>query len=310
MIELQTLAPGEKITVPGAYRDVPIATYHSGHLCDGPSISSSGLRTIFAESPAHYWVNSPLNPRRADQKEKDHFSLGRAAHHLLLGEADFAKHFVVRPEKWDSWRTNDAKTWREFQVGKGMTVLEPKHLELIEGMRDGLAENPLVRSGILNGHVEVTLATKDEETGIWLLARPDVIPADSGLFSDLKTAVSVDSDALWKSVSEYRYDMQGALVRRCAREAAGVEMEAFALVWAEKAPPFCTEVTELTLGEIEAAEDDNQVALRTFARCMETGRWPGPGGTQNDAVPVGLTDWARKRAERRRAFLQQELAAA
>jgi hypothetical protein len=37
---------GGKITKPGVYVGVPIGFYH-GHPCEGPSRSSSGLRTIW-----------------------------------------------------------------------------------------------------------------------------------------------------------------------------------------------------------------------------------------------------------------------
>ncbi len=107
--------PGVKITVPGCYAGVPINVYHGADLCFGRSISSSGLRKIIGESPAHYWCESPYNPNRVEQKETDALALGRAAHHLLLGEDDFNTHYIVRPDKFDSWRTTAAKEWKAEQ---------------------------------------------------------------------------------------------------------------------------------------------------------------------------------------------------
>jgi hypothetical protein len=45
------------------------------------------------------------------------------------------------------------------------------------------------------------------------------------------------------------------------------------------------------------------------AKCLKTGTWPGPGGTQSDAAPIFLPKWARERNARRRQFLEQEIAA-
>lgn len=85
-----------KIGEPGVY-DLSMAEYH-GDCCDSPSVSSSGLRTIWSQSPAHYWYNSPYNPNRPEPKERAHFSIGKAAHHLLyLGRKGFDEEFVVRP---------------------------------------------------------------------------------------------------------------------------------------------------------------------------------------------------------------------
>ena len=54
------LPPSGKVSVPGVYA-LSMAEYH-GDLCVGPSISSSGLRTIWSRSPAHYFHASPYNP--------------------------------------------------------------------------------------------------------------------------------------------------------------------------------------------------------------------------------------------------------
>ena len=87
---------GKQISTPGLYADIPIAVYHSD-CCIGPSISSSGLRTIFYYSPQHYWAQSYLNPQRKEEDPTKALIFGRAAHHLLLGEKEFHKHFAIRP---------------------------------------------------------------------------------------------------------------------------------------------------------------------------------------------------------------------
>ena len=61
-MEIRKIAYGEKVTEPGIY-DMPINWYHDD-CCDGPSVSSSGLRTIELESPEHYWAHHPANPDR------------------------------------------------------------------------------------------------------------------------------------------------------------------------------------------------------------------------------------------------------
>src|ERR1700680_312207 len=126
------------ITKPGIY-SITLERYHSGKACDGPSISSSGLRKIFLESPAHYWDASPYNKDRQEPKEKKVFVLGRAAHHLLLGEDDFSTLYTCRPPKFKDWRTDAAKDWRTEQEAEGRTVLVPAQLDQIRGMARSLA---------------------------------------------------------------------------------------------------------------------------------------------------------------------------
>jgi hypothetical protein len=159
---------GEPIDKPGLYAGIDMAAYHD-QLTVEPSISSSGLRTLLGQSPAHYFVDSYLNPEREDAKESEALIFGRGAHHLLLGEADFAKHFVVRPEElndkpWQGNRT-DCKDWLKAAAADHLTVLLPAQIKAIRGMARSLSEHPLVQHGILNGLIEHSMVWRDEETG-------------------------------------------------------------------------------------------------------------------------------------------------
>ncbi len=85
-----------------------------------------------------YWIHSPLNPRRIDRTESEAFILGRGAHHLLLGEDDFGRYFVARPEElngkaWNGNRT-DCREWMELAAEAGQTVLTPGQMDSIKGM--------------------------------------------------------------------------------------------------------------------------------------------------------------------------------
>lgn len=301
-----------KISKPGIYDAIPMADYH-GDLCVGPSISSSGLRTIFTESPAHYFDKSYLNPDREDEEDKEAFVLGRAAHHLLLGEDDFSTQFIVRPEKIDGepWHSNKTicKAWLKSQEKAGRTVLTAGQIEAIRGMARSLSKHPLIESGILNGKIEKSLVWKDRETGIWLKARPDAIPNDSGDVCDLKTTASIGFD-LDNSASKLRYDMQAALTKWALREVLGLELSSFSFAFVLKKRPHCCDVLTLHGEDIEQAEKDLRVALRVFARCVETGDWFGPAGTQSDARFLAFSSRVRENAEFRRNFLEREIARA
>ena len=303
---------GEPIAKPGLYRGIGMEAYH-GQLTTGPSVSSSGLRTIFTASPAHYFVESYLNPDREEQEASQAFIFGRGAHHLLLGEEDFARYFVVRPEKlngtvWNSNRT-DCKEWLAGAAEAGLTVLLPAQIAAIRGMARGLAAHPLIGAGILNGLIEHSMVWQDAETGVWLKVRPDAIPNDAADFADLKTTVSVSHDALTRTIGEYGYQVQAALVGMACREVLGREMTSFSLVFSEKTPPHCARVVTLKPSDIELGEQQARMAIRMFARCVERGDWPGPGGTQSDAEYIELPTWSRGRIETRMALLEQELAA-
>tara|TARA_R110002051_G_scaffold316556_2_gene396321 strand:- start:1237 stop:2115 length:879 start_codon:yes stop_codon:yes gene_type:complete len=272
-----------------------MSIYHA-QPTDGPSVSSTGLRTVWAESAAHFFAKSSLNPNRKPQADSPAFAVGRLAHKLLLeGREGLAEEFAIRPDHWDSWRTKDSQVWRDEQVLAGRTVITEDDLETVTGMAESLARHPLVKAGILDGKVERSLIWKDAETGIWLKSRPDVIPNASAVMADLKTTVSVTDDALTKSLASYGYAMQGAIVGMAAEAVLGVQMEAFALVWVEKADPWCVRVTQLTPEDLDRGRRQVRAGLRTMARCIDTGVWPGPGGA--DASYLSLPAWASSRID-------------
>ena len=293
-----------KIKEPGVYA-LPIDVYH-GQPTVGPSISSSGLRTIWAQSPAHFYIDSALNPNRVAKEDRPAFAVGRLAHKLLLEGSDgLADEFVTRPECWTDWRTKDAKEWREAQVAAGKTVITDADLQAVTGMAESLARHPLISAGILDGFVERSLIWQDKETGVWLKSRPDVIPSASGLFSDLKTTASVADDDMAKSLASFGYHMQAALVGMAAEAVLDSPMEEFALVWVEKAPPHCVRVTVLTGEDLERGRMQLRRSIDQFAACVKSGVWPGPGGDRRDAEYLQLPAWAAKRIDQ-----QLEIAAA
>ena len=293
---------GQKISEPGIYRGVPMQVYHGADLCDGPSISSSGLRKIINQSPAHYWVSSPYNPDRIEREETKALTFGRAAHHLLLGEDDFSTLFIVRPDKWDSWRTDASRAWRDEQEADGRTVLIPAELDTIRGIAKSLAVHPLVRAGILNGAIEQTMVWRCKETGIWKKARPDAMPNDSGDFADLKTTTSVRDDDLIRTLAEYQYHAQGALICEGWHALTGNSASSFSLVFAEKSPPHCVRIVTLRDEDLARGERQNYQAAAIFAQCMQSGEWPGPGKADAEYLP--LPDWYQKRVDRQFEELQ------
>lgn len=315
---------GKPISEPGVFSGVDSSTYHGPDLCVGPSISSSGLRKIFTASAMDYWVTSPYNPKRLEGEPSRAFVHGRCAHHLILGEAEFAKNFIVRPAEYADAKTGELKKWTAAagpckawlaeQAAAGLEVVTPEELEQIKGMAgilpwqeglqdSGLLNNAMVKAGILHGLVEHTIVCLDKETGVWLKARPDVIPTDSTEAADFKGTQTVARRKLQRTLDDFRYDMQASIVARCLEEATGVRLTNFALVFACKTVPHEVAVRELKPVDMDESASDVTAALRTFALGMETGRWPGIGGGEEDARYIERSDYSRADAAERRAQL-------
>lgn len=317
-METLVLAEGAKITVAGIY-DLPIDVYHS-QCCDGPSISSSGIRRLL-DSPALFWLHSELNPNRVEEKENEALILGRAAHHLLLGEKDFFKTFVVRPEELfgEKWNGNrkDCKAWLRDQKDAGKTVLTPAQIETIKGLAGvqpwqadmpncGLKNTPIVMAGALSGDIETSLFWKHGK--IWLKARPDAIPASSDDFSDLKTTTGITDRELGNSVLDRGYFVQAALVGMASSAVLKRQMKSFNLVFVDKDPPHAVAVKEIAEADIVLGERLIFMALAIFERCIATGVWPGPTALGTDAQKLSIPEYGRARLEKSLERFEQEFA--
>ena len=288
---LTTIKDGQKITEPGAYR-MSMSHYHTDN-CPGPSISSSGLRTIENECPFQYWAFSYLNPDRFEQPPKTHFSFGRAAHTLLLGDEEFKRLYAVRPSKWDSWRTADAKAWRDDQIAMERDVLTHEDMEKLNRMASMMVDHPLIMGyNLLEGILEASLVWQDRETGIWLKSRPDVIPEFDGTISDYKTTSDASPHFCQRTIAKFGYHIQMALCAEGMKEVMGREASNFLLVFQQSTAPFHVTPVEVSQEAIYWGKCQIRRSLNTFAECMESGHWPGYA----EEIPVfNLPTWLSER---------------
>jgi len=303
---------GEPITRAGIYSGISLDAYHTATICDGPSLSSSGLRVFFLQSAAHFYSTWAGNPNRVEQEDKAHFIMGRAVHHLFLGEKNFAKLFCIQPEeypdkqtgvlkKW-TYQSSYCQRWRDLQHRQALSILTQKDFDNIRGMSQSLAGHPIVNAGALNGQIERSVFWKDKETGLWLKSRPDAIPTTSMDFVDLKTTTSVLWPDIQRAIAENGYAQQGALVCEGAKRVLGIDRPTFTLVFIEKKPPWCVRVVTLKDNDLDRGAKANRYAIDGIARCMKAKRWPGPGGDREDAEHIELPGWAQSQIDDKLGF--------
>lgn len=299
---------GKKIRKPGMYAGIPLEVYHGQKILDGPSVSSSNLRKSGPGdgSLAHFYDTWSGNPNREEESDKAHFVLGRAAHHLTLGEPYFNKMFAIQPDTY--WNGEEEKPWNNNaticrnwhkDVAKAFrTPLTPSQVEKIKGISRSLATYPLVREGILNGLIERSIFYKHKKTGLWIKVRPDVIPTDSADFADLKTTSSVFYRDIHRSYESLGYYRQAALVRSAAREVLGLENSAsftFTFLFVESSRPHCVVDYQVKSNDLDLGEEANEVAIERIASAIKANVFPGPNHGREGSRYLEIGDKARER---------------
>lgn len=283
------------IPAPGLYEGIPAEDYHGREICPAPSISSSGLRTIINESPRHYWWQSHMNPDR-EPFDKQEWQFGRAMHDLLLYDgAEWSDRYYVMADAVNL-NSNAGKAEKAEAEAAGKVVLRQKHLDAMQAMAREIEGHPWLGKAFENGKVEATLAWQDEETGVWLRCRPDFLPAGLLFIPDYKTTVSAHPEEFRRQVFNHGYYMQAAHYLEGIEKVCGVRPKSFYFIAQEKKAPHVVSPIALSDVAIKWGAIQNHHAIRTFARCLETGYWPG---YTDEVAEVDLPKWAENDLERR-----------
>jgi hypothetical protein len=314
-MNIREIADGEIITEPGAYR-MSMSWYHS-QCCDGPSVSSTGIRLLALQSPHAFWKTSDLNPDRYPEKEpSDSLILGRAAHALILGDEVFDEHFVYVPKDaprrptavqvkaferdgvWSDAAAKGAEWWAEFDANAaGRLLLKEEQVEKIMRMGENLRENTFAVEVLTSDLIEISMVWQDPITGIWIKSRPDCIPSNGVDFGDLKTFAPKSRDLIisaQRSVTDFGYPLQMALAVMGAEVVFGTTAERCALVFVQTSAPFEVVPIEIDPVSIYWARVLIRQGLDRMKHGLDTGEWPG---VAPDPIAYQYPDSMQKRFE-------------
>lgn len=275
------------ITEPGVYDGLDVDVYHADPV-PGGSLSSSGAKKLLPPGcPARfrYERDNPPEP-------KPHFTLGHAAHKLVLGAG--ADIEVIDA---DSFRTKAAQQQRNDAHADGRIPLLTAEYDQVQEMAAAIRAHPIARH-LFNpdaGKPEQSLFWIDERSGIWRRARVDWLPNRGDgrmLVPDYKTARTADPGQLPRDAYNFGYYQQAAWYLD-GIEALGVADEAvFLFVFQEKDPPYLVTVAEFDPTALRIGRERNRQAIDIYAGCVASGEWPGYA---TDVQLLSLPGWAENR---------------
>ncbi|ORV82862.1 hypothetical protein AWC11_23165 [Mycobacterium interjectum] len=293
--DLVYLDPGQ----PQLFADLPDGQYgwisEGDYHADRKRLSSTGARLLLPPSvPARFrWVQDhPQPPKRA-------YDIGHVAHREILGKG--AEITVLDPDVHGL--TKDGKPaanpratagWKEAEADARRRGTVPIHADDYMAAQRMAAEvfaHPDAGWILADGAAEMSLYATGP-FGVPMRARPDSMSYPDGnrlWMADVKTSTTADPAEFARKAADFGYHIQAAFYR-CVAQLLGLDTDpAFVFIVVEKEPPHLVSVVEW---DAEAmAEGDRLVgqALATYARCVETGEWPGylPG-----IQPIRLPAWA------------------
>lgn len=256
------------------------AAYHSA-----PGLSRSSLDDLSKGLKYFQWK------LEQGQELTESLIFGSAFHTVLL-----------EPEKFNStFYLNDTQPRNPKLDKDGRQPLGKINHEKIIGMSNELKKDPLFEK-MIGGIREISFFWTDPETNVLLKCKPDVI-LPNAVVVDLKSTTSVDSEDFSKSVYNYKYHAQGAMMLdgiRLALEQSGQSLpegysvpDAFVFAACEKEAPHDYEFYQLGPNSLVLGESWYKKQLKTYVMAATENNWNPPKKIKEIEVP----QWAIARME-------------
>lgn len=157
--------------------------------------------------------------------------------------------------------------------------LAAKEFDLLVAMGEALVKDPGAVA-VMSGEPEITMAVKDERTGLWLLARPDTVSFD-GMASDFKKMNTMgrpfNHRLVDQRITQYGYDMQMSIASDNFEVLTEARPGVVVIVAQCDAPPYHVILREILKEDLSIAAFRNRRAITRFAECLKSRDWPGPG---------------------------------
>ena len=246
----------------------PAAEYHARSRSG--EYMSSHLLADFRESPALYYKEIS---GQIEQKESAAFTLGRAAHCLILeGRHAFDRDYIVCSGPVNP-RTGEAygrmtKAYADWLASQDREIISEKDFGFIMKLQMAVNIHPEALKLLSNGEAEGVVRASC--CGILCQIRMDWFNPDYGIV-DLKTCDSLrwfESDC-----RRFGYIHQMAFYRMVLRAVTGANYPIY-MIAVEKNEPFSAGVWKLTDEVLDLAEQTNKAALTRYRECVNSGIWP------------------------------------
>ncbi|QDK01155.1 exonuclease VIII [Mycobacterium phage Purky] len=280
-------------TQDGMHRFVDEDVYHA----DRGSLSVSGAKLLLPPScPAKFrWeMDNTRKPKKV-------WDFGHVAHKLVLGKG--AEFEVLDPQvhglKADgtpSEKPTATGMWRKAEAEARKQGKVPIHVDLFtkaydmaEKVRQHPTAGPIFADP--DGQAEVALYYTDPETGVRLRGRIDWLTDD---IDDYKTSTTANPAELKTKFYKLSYFMQAAWYIDLLVALGLAENPRFRFITQEKEPPYVVTPIQYDDEAIEEGRRRNRQAIRLYADCMESGKWPD---YSDDVVTISLPSWGLPRPQ-------------
>lgn len=265
--------------------DISIEDYHGG---DG--VSRSGL-VEYQRSPLHYHHKYVLNNREIAAPsiitKRDAMAFGNAFHKYVLERDDYLKEYLITEKVNKTTKAGKEKHLKYIEEANGRLMIDAEAQKVIEDMANAVWSHRDAPFFIRGSLYEKSLYWEEEDTGLLVKARPDIW--NKNFICDLKTAADGSPAAFARSMHNFGYYLQCAMIHDGLKALQNIFQENFVFVVVEKEPPHAVAVYPLDKEDLMLGLERYKRTLKDIADSYQSNHWPSYPTTT-----ISLPNYARK----------------
>jgi len=262
--------------------------------CKHPSLNQSIAKVLATKTELHAWQEHPRfgNTKRASTDSMDD---GTITDQMLLGGD--SKVVVVDAE---NYTTKLARAARDAAKAAGKIPVIAKKMPALQERADRMrARLELAGIDFSRGMTQVPMYWVEYADDWTPVQCRGLLDSLEGLrIRDLKQTTSLAGRDIGRTIERLGYDIQCAAYRsgleRCVQDAFG--RVTFEWVFVEDSMPHCVRLVRPAGSMLELGRARWRYAINTWARCINSGMWPGY--EEQEVLYVEASAWALEEAAR------------
>lgn len=262
----------------GIYTDLSIIDYHKNDT----HISSSSVKKA-KKSLKDFW-----HYLHSEKERKSHFDFGNVFELALLEPLEITRKVAVfdhtkRPFPENNFNKKENKEWKEkwirdnkdkYQINQHDTKQE-SYDQVVE-MVSSCKANAVINKAIQNVDYQYSIFWTDEETGLKLKTRPDVIKLKKNVIIDIKTCKDASPHGFSYDACKLDYPIQAIMqIMGVVKSGLMDSVDAYFWLAVQKTAPFHAELYEFEKDDQESIHAVYRHVLRKIAQARKENKYPG-----------------------------------
>jgi len=201
---------------------------------------------------------------------------------------------IVAISPFDSFRSKDAREWKEEQASAGLVVVKQSDVDQVKIAANKIRLDRNATDLLNCSEGQVILTSRIRDVGVKCMI--DLVPEDRPYLVDIKTTGDFSPSGISKKIAQFGYHAQAAwYLKIWNNENPDDQRSRFRFIWQSSESPYEVAVTELPAMDIAAGEDWCANALEKLTYATENNRWPNILGDK--VAVIGRPGWADSQDE-------------